>query len=189
MDKKAEILMASQILFAQYGLKKVTTDEIAREASVSKATIYKHYRNKSAIFEEVVKNEAEALIKAIDEAVSAEPTVFGKLRIHLITRLGKIQQFINFFRITQDTLTDFWPYIVQVRRWFLEAEKDIVRRILELGVETNVLQVKDISLSSHILVVGLTSVEYHWGLEEYNISLESYVDTMLDLMIDGIKKC
>ncbi|MBU0984776.1 MAG: TetR/AcrR family transcriptional regulator [candidate division Zixibacteria bacterium] len=188
MDKREHILRAAQVLFAQFGLKKVTTDDIAREASVSKATIYKHFHNKSEIFDEVVGTESRELLDAIKAAVDAEPTVVGKFKAHLLTRMGKIQEFINFYRVTQETWGDYWPHISQVRKRFLREEKQIVKDVLTLGNQRNELCVNDVNLSSLIMVVALTSVEYTWALEEEGLTLSTYIDKMLDMMIQGIEK-
>ena len=67
MVTQNSILDAAQSLFAQFGLKKVTTDDIARKAHVSKATIYKFYKNKSEIFDVVVRLEAERLIREMED--------------------------------------------------------------------------------------------------------------------------
>ena len=103
VDKKKEIFDAAQSLFAQFGLKKITTDDIAHEARVSKATIYKCYRNKSQIFDEVVETEAEQLLKVIRAAVDEAPTVADKFKAHLFTRMERIGEFINFYRVTRES--------------------------------------------------------------------------------------
>jgi len=65
------------VLFSQFGVKKVTTDEIARVAGVSKATVYRYYKNKHEIFLDVVKIETNAMLTAIKQAIDGETTVVG----------------------------------------------------------------------------------------------------------------
>jgi len=188
MDKKVEIFNAAQSLFAQFGLKKITTDDIAREGGVSKATIYKYYKNKSEIFDEVVETEAAQLLKAIVEAVDRAPTVPDKFKAHLFTRMENLGEFINFYRVTRESWGDFWPHIAIVRERFLTGEAEIVKGILKEGIETDQFEVKNVDLAAKIMVVGLASMEYSWALEDLGISLSSYVDTMLEMIIEGIKK-
>ncbi len=188
MSRETEIVETAQGLFAQFGLKKVTTDDIARAGSVSKATIYRYYKNKAEIFDEVVRTETDQLVFAIRQAVDKESTVRGKFHAHLMTRLSRIQDFINFYRVTQDTWGDYWPHIAHVRQRFLDEEEKIVREILHFGNKGAELEVKKVDLVAHILVVALTSVEYHWALDGQSVTLSRYVDLMLDMMIDGIRK-
>lgn len=188
MDSKEKILKAAQRLFGQFGLKKVTTDEIAKAAGISKATVYKYYDNKQAIFQDVVRMEADQLLAAIKEGVDREASVDGKFRAHLLARIDKIDDLVNFYRVTQDTWGDFWPYLADIGRRFMEEEKKIVGEIMRFGIEKGELSIKHLDLASHISVVALKSVEFPWAIREYNISPEAYAEMMLDMMLNGIRK-
>lgn len=188
MGKKSDILQVAQRLFAQFGLKKVTTDDIAKMSSVSKATIYRYYKNKEEIFDEVVKIEGAQLLDAVNEAVDKEETVIDKFRAYLLTKIGKIHELINFYRATREMMNDYWPYIAEAREQFMEREKEMVLGVLELGNSTNELCVERADLAAHIIVVSLKSLEYPWAIEEHDISLSDYVDLLLDILINGIRK-
>lgn len=188
MEKQEHIIQSAQTLFAQFGLKKVTTDDVAREAHVSKATIYKLFKNKNEIFDCVIQAETDQLMSSIRGAVKKQKNVAGKLKAHLMTRLGKIHEFVNFYRVTQETWGDYWPSITKVRHRFLKAEKDVVRGILAEGIERNELSISNLNMAAHVLIVALASVEYQWALDEYRISLETMVDSMLEMMLEGIRK-
>jgi len=187
-DRQIMILTTAQGLFARFGLKKVTTDDIAREAHVSKATIYRYFPNKTEIFEEVVRMETEELLTAVRAAIDRESTVFDKFRTHLMTRMSKLHELLNFYNVTQQTLHDYWPHIAEVRTRLMREERKIVQGIIREGNRTGELAVKDIDLVAHILVVALQSVEYPWAIDEHGISLKRYVDTMLRMMMNGLKK-
>ena len=47
--KRAQILKAGKNLFWKFGFRRVTVEEICREAGVSKMTFYKHFPNKSEL--------------------------------------------------------------------------------------------------------------------------------------------
>ena len=72
MDKKQnQIIQVARRLFSRYGLKRVTVEEICREAGVSKMTYYKHFKNKVElaryVFEEIFaegEQQFEAVLKA-----------------------------------------------------------------------------------------------------------------------------
>jgi len=65
-------MIAAQPLFSRFDLKKVTTDDIAKRARISKAFIYRYYCKKKEIFDDVVAYEVNQLLTAISEAVDAE---------------------------------------------------------------------------------------------------------------------
>ena len=47
--KKEQIIAAARKLFTKYGYKKVSMDEIAREANVSKKTVYAYFKDKEEL--------------------------------------------------------------------------------------------------------------------------------------------
>lgn len=49
-DKQQVILTAAMAAFAQYGFRRVSMDEIAKRAGMSRAALYLHFRNKEDIF-------------------------------------------------------------------------------------------------------------------------------------------
>lgn len=59
-SKGLQILDAAGSLFASQGYAATSMDTIARDAGVSKQTVYSHYGNKEALFMAVVKNECES---------------------------------------------------------------------------------------------------------------------------------
>ena len=188
IDKKQQIVVAAQRLFSQFGLKKVTTEDISREAGVSKATVYRHFKNKSEIFDEVVWQESEQLLARIKVEVDSAHTVYDRLRAHLMVRLGRVQEFVNFYRVTQGAWGDYWPRIDEVRNSFLDQEAEVVQRVIEAGIEKGDLAVHRPALAARLMVVSLTSVAIPSEDGTKGISLELFIDTMLDILLHGIRK-
>lgn len=61
--KKQALLLTARELFWKHGFRRVTIEEICREAGVSKMTFYRHFDNKKdlakAVFDEVITNSTE----------------------------------------------------------------------------------------------------------------------------------
>jgi AcrR family transcriptional regulator len=51
--KKLQIIRTGDVLFSTYGIKRVTVEEICREAGVSKVTFYKYFPNKLELFKHI----------------------------------------------------------------------------------------------------------------------------------------
>jgi len=188
MNKKKDILDAAQPLFSQFGLKKVTTDDISRKSKVSKATIYKYFSNKYDIFHEVVQIETEQMMDMINKAVENESSVEEKLKAYLKKKINNIHKLINFYRVTRETWDEHWPYIAEYHESFFEYEKETVTKILNNGKNANELDMVDPTLSAHVLVVSLKSIEYPWALDNLGMTIEQMVDLMIDTFMNGVRK-
>jgi len=58
-QKLREILVAAKELFWKYGFKRVTIEEVCREAKVSKMTFYKHFKNKIDLVKKIYELEVK----------------------------------------------------------------------------------------------------------------------------------
>ena len=59
MDTKEKILQVALALFARDGYEAVSVSMIAGELGMTKGALYKHYENKRAIFDSIVRRMEE----------------------------------------------------------------------------------------------------------------------------------
>ena len=86
-EKRQQIVRTGRELFWRHGIRRITVEEIARTAGVSKVTFYKHFANKGelvkAIFDEIMEEGFARFdeIKGMDApfAVKVERTIQVKL--------------------------------------------------------------------------------------------------------------
>lgn len=67
-QKRRQILQAAGKLFVTQGFETTTMDAIAREAGVSKATVYAHAKNKQELFAAIVSGVAGQVYQLVDAA-------------------------------------------------------------------------------------------------------------------------
>ncbi len=188
MNKKSEILFAARRLFGQFGLKKVSVEDIAAEAAVSKVTFYRYYRNKKEIFHDVVSMEADLMHEAVKSAADWEHTAKDKLRAHLVTKLQKNRELVNFHLVSQEIGNSHWPYITEVSDAFREKEMKLVAEALEFGNSRGELAVKNVDMMSQVLAVTLKSLELTWDADWISITLDDFADLYLELLFEGLRE-
>ncbi len=67
VGKQENIIVASRELFTKYSFDKVSMDEIAKKAGVTKKTIYSYFKDKQEIFMYFISEELERMKKKIDQ--------------------------------------------------------------------------------------------------------------------------
>lgn len=65
--KKSQILFGARSAFYKLGFEGASVDEIARSAGVSKATLYNHYQDKTAVFKAIIVEDCEEHARQIFE--------------------------------------------------------------------------------------------------------------------------
>ncbi len=64
---KQKIIEGAEALFMRYGVRSVSMDDVAREVSVSKKTIYQHFNHKDDLVTETARNYLTGEMKEISE--------------------------------------------------------------------------------------------------------------------------
>jgi TetR/AcrR family transcriptional regulator, cholesterol catabolism regulator len=54
-EKKLEILQKTAQVYMRYGIRSVTMDDLARELSISKKTLYQHFPDKDTLVQEIMR--------------------------------------------------------------------------------------------------------------------------------------
>lgn len=67
MNKKEMVIEKARELFTKYGYKKVSMDEIAKEANVTKKTIYTYFKDKDSMFQYFILEELEKMKAPLEE--------------------------------------------------------------------------------------------------------------------------
>lgn len=85
--KQTQILEAAETLFIRFGIKRVTVEEICREAKVSKMTFYKYYRNKNDIAIAVLKRIFDESWQKYDDIMAQSLPFEEKMQKILLMKL------------------------------------------------------------------------------------------------------
>ena len=186
--KKEEIINAAQKLFARFGLKKTSVDEIAKSAQVAKGTIYNYFETKEEIFDEVIRREGSRMIALINQAIEKEKSPEKKIRAFILVKIKRIREMVNFYQVTREVMNELWPYHEGERQKFLDLEKEILSGILKEGVKKGQLFIRKPDLASHAIVTALKGLELEWILDNEKSQLEEDVKYLIDVLMWGIAR-
>ncbi|MFR9729032.1 TetR/AcrR family transcriptional regulator [Saccharopolyspora sp. MS10] len=89
-ERADRILDAAGELLLRHGYRKVTIDDVARQAGVGKGTVYLHWKTKLALFQSLLVRESLELTEEMRAAVRAEPT---EVRPHRLLRMSYLASF------------------------------------------------------------------------------------------------
>jgi AcrR family transcriptional regulator len=68
-DMTANVVEGALRAIARFGLAKLTVDDVAREAGISRATLYRYFPGRGAVLAAVVQAETQRLQQGLDEAL------------------------------------------------------------------------------------------------------------------------
>ncbi len=167
--RRAEILLAAERMFSQYGFFKTSMVEIAESAQFAMGTVYRFFKSKEEIYISLVEAKVEELLNLLNEATKNGATTQEKLREVIRVKLAFADQNRDFFRIYVSEWSGFeWTvksaFGDRVWKKYL-AQIDLVANLIKAGIkagEFRKVNPKDTSLAFHGM---LNSTIYVWILQ------------------------
>lgn len=84
-NTKEKILATARELFSQFGYDGCKVDVIAEKATVNKASIYYHYKDKASLYEKVFEEDLGDFFRRIRKAISKEKSPTKKIEAYIYT--------------------------------------------------------------------------------------------------------
>jgi len=182
-DTRNLILDATDRLMARYGFRKMSIDDIAREAGVSRRTVYVHFKNK----EDVGLSSIGRVVERVHDELAQilESPRYGphvRLRQMLIRRvMGRVEQ-IQDYKESLDELFEV------VRPGYMARREEYFRR--EIALICRALQPFDegAGIAESLLLATNAFLPYSLSIAELGAksALEMRLNLMVDLLLRGI---
>lgn len=108
-SKRKKIMLAAQRLCVQDGFCKISIDDIAHEAGVSKPTVYAYFSSKHTLFKDIMEAHAEAILQAMPRLFSLDddPRVFLQHYGEAFLRVMDAPETIGVYRYVAAELQTF----------------------------------------------------------------------------------
>lgn len=159
-----QVIRAAQQLFRQYGLQKVTMDDVAKAVGKGRSSLYYYYTNKIEIFAAVMDLEISEILtevaRAVDKAVGAEQQVYA----FCITKLKEARKRRAFYATLEagmdaEEMTHYAKAEQTIRAKMMAREGGLLKNILAGGVEKGELRALDQQELDGLVLVLLSSVQ------------------------------
>ena len=186
-EEKAEsILNTAKKMFGRYGLQKTTLDEIAHMARVAKATIYNYFGSKDRVYLEVLRREANEIVEKISFSVGQEVLPGDKVIAFARAKFRYMRKAINILNLDRDGIEKVLPKAESIRSELFEREVNIIRSILEEGVEKGIFCLKNVPLAASAIGHALRGFELNWLVQENEEQIEYHLDELTNIIFYGL---
>ena len=122
--KKEQIVEAARKLFTKYGYKKVSMDEIAKEAGVTKKTVYAYFKDKDELFKYFIFEEVDVMKKLVKEVEDRNLPFFDMVHqtIYEVLKHKKQENFL--LTITKEAEALKNPTVIEAVKIWIQKLKN-----------------------------------------------------------------
>lgn len=187
------VINSSEKLFSKYGFSKCTADEIAKEAGISKRTMYKYFKGKVAILEELINIRLNFIHEQMHLILGAHDDFPEKLK-KIMGVVAESLKYVNrnFLEDIRRSVPDVWLKLSDYKK---ELVKTYYTKILIEGQKAGHFK-KNINIGVAVLlmnsvfehIINPPAQGYLPSEMEKEIPFESTVlfDKMITLIYEGI---
>ena len=185
---REKIIDVARKVFAKYGYKKTTMDDIAIGAQKGKSSIYYYFKSKEEIFEAVVETESKLLFDDILKKINHPIPAKEKFRVYVFTRLNKIRELSNFYDVLENNFISPLEFIEELQAKYYQREIGILQDILSEGVKNREFNIQDPEIAAIALVTAIKGLEAPLIIRGAKKNLERQIDYVLKILFYGIMR-
>ena len=185
-DRAARILDSARRAFAENPFDEVLIEDVARQASVGKGTIYRYFPDKESLYFAVIFQGIEELKEQIRSVLTIQSQLEIKIRELIATLVAFYQQNRFFFRLMN--LEDGkvgGESRPNRQRWHRERADliDAIAAVLEYGRDTGALDIVYPRTGAQILLGMVRSVLRH---NEEDLAVQQMADEIARIFFSGV---
>lgn len=79
LDTAERILRAAEACIRRWGIRRISMNDVAREAGVSRGSVYRYFADRDALVQAALEQVAEQRVREAEPAVRAQPTLAAKV--------------------------------------------------------------------------------------------------------------
>ena len=189
-EVREAILDAADRLLARYGYRKMTVEDIAREAGIGKGSVYLHFPSK----EEVVLSRVDRMVERLKERLWAvarsDADAAIRLRLMLLARvLYRFDSVQHYTQSIDDLLAALRPRLLARRARYFDEEAQIFAEVLNEGRAAGEFVFAD-ALTTAYALIHATNALLPYGLSTSELGerdeVKERATQVADLVLHGL---
>lgn len=186
---REKLLDVARQLFAHKGVENTTMNDIASASKKGRRTIYTYFKNKTEIFNAVVRRESGLVIDKLENLPEMPLPPEEKLIYFIFNRFEAVKEIVGrngslragFFRDVRR--------VDRARRANSRHETRILMQILQEGVDAGVFCIKHVEQTASVMLLCLQGLDLHYIRDSFSdlginkLKLRQYIT---DFILHGI---
>lgn len=181
------IVNSASKYFSKFGFHKTTMDEIAKHIHKAKGVLYYYFKGKEELFNEVLKQELNAVKIELKRIVDSENDSLITLKEYTLTRLRLLHKAVNYHETLKADFFEKYLFVKDVREDFTEFEREQLTIILERGKTEGYLDFRNINSTISIFMMVINGIEIPLYLQEKYSEYESTIDELSSMIVNSLR--
>ena len=186
--KEEQIIEVARELFHKFGFKKVSMDEIAREAGVTKKTIYHYFNSKEALLEYFIQEEIQNMKTIIEEVESKNMDFFDTVNeaIWKLLKYRKEKDFLNVISREAEWLKD--PILVKNLALIDTQIQNYIKSKLQKAKEKGFIEFTNLDVTAFLVYKMYIALIIEWSDKDKTMDEQMIANSISEIIKRGLRK-
>ena len=186
--KRDQVIEAARKLFHKFGFQKVSMDEIAKEAGVTKKTIYMYFGSKEELLKYFIQEEISNMEKIVEKVEAKNLDFFETVNqaIYEILQYRKQQDFLNIIAKEAEWLKK--PIIIESLSMIDEKIQNYIKNKLQKAKEKGYIDYIDLDITTFLIYKMYIALIIEWNTKEKKINEQMLAQTISEILKKGLRK-
>lgn len=153
------ILESARELFARFGYKKTTMEDIAQVLGKGKSSLYYYFKNKEEIFQAVIKWEGDLLFSKLQKVLQTNDAPDVKMRNYVVIRMENIRELQNYHVTLKQDVPGGFEFLEQIKNDYEQQEVQMIESIMQEGLDAGLFHLNNINMAAVAIVTALKGLE------------------------------
>ena len=184
--KEVQIIDAARKLFYKFGFKRVSMDEIASNANVTKKTVYSYFASKEELLKYFINEEIQNMKDIVEKTENNNISYFENIH-NVICALLKYKKERNFLKIIIEEADSFKNTIVMENiRTVDDVIQNYIKEKIVYAQKEGYIDVQNVDVTAFLVYRLYLSLMLE--LDDKKFSDEVIADNIIAIIKNGIEK-
>ncbi len=167
-ERRALLLDAAREVILRFGYRKANLMDVARQAGVSRATVYNYFPNKETLFRAIVAQEMERLRDAVAAELDLSAPPDRLLLDYVRARRKHVKRIKDFYLLTLNVTRDLMAVVQDELDGFQSQERAFLAGLLRAGLNAGRFRPLDPELMAAAMLSALRGLheDYFFDSQE-----------------------
>ena len=188
-ERTAQIVEAAIAVFSRLGFHKARMDDIAREAGVSKGTLYWYFESKDAITKALLQHLFEQEVQEVTTVLAAEGSVSERLLVLTQQLAGRLEEQEKLIPIIHEfyATASRDPTVQHTLAGYNQAYRELLAAHIRQGIERGEFHLSDAEAAATIIGAIIEGLALLWMIDPQTVRWRDTFPLAMQLLLAGMR--
>lgn len=188
---RTALLDATERLLGRIGYRKLTMEDIAQEAGLSRRTVYVYFRSKEEVVLGTIDRIVDRVSARLGEVARAPGRASERLRDMLVERVRvRVESVREYPHALEGIFAELRPAYLERRKAYFEAETELLATVLREGQRGGEFEARDARETALLLLTATNALLPHGLSPTQLLDVESTLRqarALAELLVGGLR--